>query len=289
MAFKPFSLPAPAKLNLFLHITGTREDGLHTLQSLIVFTDVGDTISFSPHDGFLLDTTGPFAEDLGPPQDNIVYKAARALAAAYNAPLRGSILLEKNLPVASGIGGGSSNAATALLGLVRLWDLPDEPDRLQKIAVTLGADVPSCLIRKPVWAEGAGEKMMRLPGMPGLHLVLATPPVATPTVAVYQGFRGRYSPPLQFMGRRKTMQEWIADLKLYRNDLTDAAIDINPDIKTVLQAIADTPNCQFARMSGSGATCFGVYEYAGAAAAAVNKLRQTHPDWWIVAANLLEE
>lgn len=288
-----FSLRAPAKINLFLHVTGRRADGYHLLQSVVIFADAGDTLEFKRHDSLFIDVTGPFAGEVSDPRSNLVYKSALALAHEYKREPTGQILLEKNLPVASGMGGGSSDAATTLRGLARLWGLPDERDRLYKLGATLGADVPACLVRRPVWMEGIGEKMMRMPDMPDMHLVLVTPPVPTPTPEVFKNFSartgGRYSPPIQFMGRKKTMLEWIADLKLYRNDLTDAAIDVTPEIRTALGAIAATPNCHIARLSGSGATCFGIYDSPAAAQAAVNKLRQEHPHWWVKAAGIFKE
>ncbi|MDE1151577.1 MAG: 4-(cytidine 5'-diphospho)-2-C-methyl-D-erythritol kinase [Micavibrio sp.] len=287
MAFNTFQLQAPAKINLFLHITGKRDDGYHLLQSLMVFVDVGDTLEFAPHDSLFLDVDGPFAGDMPAPSENLIYKAAGLLAAEYKTTMRGRVRLTKNLPVASGIAGGSSDSAVAMRGFVKLWGLPEEHERMQRLAQRLGADVPACFIGKPVWAEGIGEKMTRLPEMPQMHFVLANPMVATPTPEVFRRFNSKYSPAIQFSGRRKSMHEWIADLKLYRNDLTDAASEVTPEIKQVLRALAETPNCHFARLSGSGATCFGVYDNADAAMAAVNKLKQLHPGWWISPANLL--
>src|SRR5690606_15902363 len=129
---------------------------------------------------------------------------------------------------------------------------------------TLGADVPACLMRKPVWAEGIGEKMMRLTDMPDMNLVLVTPPTPTPTPDVFKQYQRNFSPPIQFMGRRKSMHEWIADLKIYRNDLTEAAVRVSPVIRPALQSLRGTTGCHIARLSGSGATCFGIYENAAA-------------------------
>lgn len=287
-SLQTFTLLAPAKINLFLHITGKREDGFHLLQSLMVFVDVGDELTFAPYDGLFLDIDGPFAADLNvAPHDNLIYKAALLLAEEYRVPAKARIALRKNLPVASGVGGGSSDAATALRGLVKLWGLPVEDSRLQKIAQMLGADVPACLAHKPVWAEGIGEKMTWMPHLPQLHMVLVNPLIATPTPEVFRRFGARFSPQLQYSGRRKSMQEWIADLSRYRNDLSDAALTVTPQITDVLAAIAATPMCHFARLSGSGATCFGVYDSPQGVAAAVNKLRAAHPDWWVASASLL--
>ncbi|MFN7112776.1 MAG: 4-(cytidine 5'-diphospho)-2-C-methyl-D-erythritol kinase [Alphaproteobacteria bacterium] len=293
MSAKTFSLAAPAKVNLFLHVTGRRDDGYHLLQSIVVFADAGDHLTFSRHDSLFIDIQGYFADDVGDLRSNLVYKAAQALAQEYDYVPTGHITLQKNLPVASGMGGGSSDAATTLRGLCRLWGLSEENARLERLAAQLGADVPACLYRRAVWMEGVGDKMMRMQDMPEMHLVLVTPPVQTPTPEVFarfaRRFSGRYSPPIKHTGRRKNLQEWIADLRFYRNDLTDAAIEVSPDIRTALAAIAATPNCHIARLSGSGATCFGLYDSAGAAQAAVNKLRLEYPHWWIKATGLFKE
>lgn len=283
-----FRLPAPAKINLFLHITGKRPDGYHLLQSLMVFVDIGDEIEFSRHDGLFLDVDGPFAGDMPQAAGNLVYKAAVLLAEEYKMQAHGAATLTKNLPVASGIAGGSSDAAAALKGFARLWGLPEEQERMMRLAQKLGADVPACYITRPVWAEGIGEKVTRLAEMPAMHFVLVNPMVATPTPEVFKRFHRAFSPAIQFSGRRKTMHEWIADLKIYRNDLTEAALEVCPDIRAVLAALEETPNCQLARLSGSGATCFGMYDSPAAAVAAVNKLKQTHPGWWVAAANLVK-
>lgn len=289
MSPRTFTLLAPAKINLFLHILGRRADGYHLLQSVMVFVTVGDRLTFTRHDSLFIDIEGPYAGDVAAPKDNLVYKAAQALAAEYKVPAVAEIRLEKNLPVASGMGGGSSDAATTLKGLAQLWGLPEEQGRMQKLAATIGADVPACLMRKPVWAEGIGEKMMRLTDMPDMNLVLVTPPTPTPTPEVFKQYQRNFSPPIQFMGRRKSMHEWIADLKIYRNDLTEAAVRVSPEIRPALQSLRETTGCHIARLSGSGATCFGIYENAAAAAAAVNKLKQIHPGWWITTAGLLRE
>jgi 4-diphosphocytidyl-2-C-methyl-D-erythritol kinase len=283
-----FKLLAPAKINLFLHITGRRPDGYHLLQSLMVFVDVGDELEFSPHDSLFIDVDGPFAGDMPPPQENLVCRAAQLLAQEYKTQAHGRITLRKKLPVASGIAGGSSDAATALQGCARLWGLHEEPGRIQKIAQALGADVPACLARKPVWAEGIGEKITRLPEMPAMHFVLVNPLVPTPTPEVFRRFKGKFSAPLQFSGRRRSLSEWIADIRLYRNDLLEPALEVSPAIRDVLQALETTPGCAVARLSGSGATCFGIFETPEGAIAAVNHLKQKHPRWWIAPASLLK-
>ncbi|MFH1157365.1 MAG: 4-(cytidine 5'-diphospho)-2-C-methyl-D-erythritol kinase [Pseudomonadota bacterium] len=287
MPHKTIHVFAPAKVNLFLHITGKREDGYHLLQSLMGFVDVGDDLTFGPHDSLYIDVNGPFASPLGNPRDNLVYKAAILLSEHYKVPPRAKINLTKNLPIASGLGGGSSDAAATLLGLAKLWLLREDPDKLAEIAQKLGADVTACLYKKLVWSEGIGEKITRLPDMPDIHFVLANPMVQTPTPEVFRHFRNRFSPPLQFSGRRKTTAEWIADLRIYRNDLTDAAITVTPEIRDVLAAIGGTAGCILHRLSGSGATCFGIYGNAEAAHVAAHTLKDQYPDWWVIRANML--
>ncbi|MBU6476160.1 MAG: 4-(cytidine 5'-diphospho)-2-C-methyl-D-erythritol kinase, partial [Alphaproteobacteria bacterium] len=163
---QPFHVFAPAKLNLFLHVTGKRADGYHALQSLMVFADIGDDLFFAEQDGFTVESAGPFAMALPKTGDNLVAKAARLLAEEYRVPLRGKITLEKNLPVASGIGGGSADAAAALRGLARLWNLPEDQPRLQKLGFRLGADVPACLASRAAFADGAGEILTQAENMP---------------------------------------------------------------------------------------------------------------------------
>ena len=275
MPAKSFHVFAPAKINLFLHITGKREDGYHTLQSLMVFADVGDDLEFSMQDEFSVRVTGPFSAALSETKDNLVYKAARFLSDEYKVPLCGKIVLTKNLPIASGIGGGSTDAAAALRGLAKLWKLADDPAQLSKIAQQLGADVPACLYGRAVWAEGVGEKLIPIQDMQRLHLVLVNPLVATPTPAVFKKFHGRFSESVQTRGMG------VDDLKQCGNDLTDAAVTVTPEINAVLSVLADTENCLLCRLSGSGATCFGIYGDEVAARTAAEVLKKQHPLWWV--------
>lgn len=283
MSHNTFSIFAPAKINLFLHITGKRADGYHTLQSLMAFADVGDELEFLAQKNFQIEAKGPFADALPVSEDNLVYKAARLLSEEYKTPLQGKIILTKNLPVASGIGGGSADAAAALKGLAKLWSLPDEPARLQKIALQLGADVPACFYSTTgngmVWAEGAGEVLIPVPDMPAVHFVLVNPMIPTATAAVFKNFRGGSSSPIKMQSMN------AADLKKCRNDLTEAALLVTPEIKDVLAAIVNTENCLLHRLSGSGATCFGLYGNATIAQTAAQTLKLHRPDWWITAAN----
>ncbi|MBI3441302.1 MAG: 4-(cytidine 5'-diphospho)-2-C-methyl-D-erythritol kinase [Proteobacteria bacterium] len=281
MSCKSLSVFAPAKLNLFLHVTGKRIDGHHTLQSLVVFVDVGDHLTLSQQDGLEINVNGSFAATLINGEDNLVYKAAMLLAQHYQVLPHAKIILTKNLPVASGIGGGSSDAAAALQGLAQLWGFPEEPDILLALAAKLGADVPACVYKTPLWVEGTGDQITLLPDMPDQHFVLVNPLVPTPTPKVFASFQRRFSDPVPLSGH-------ITDVATYRNDLTEAAITVTPVIRDVLGALAATDECLFHRLSGSGATCFGLYSGAEAASRAVRQLRIDYPDWWIVEAGLLK-
>lgn len=280
MSHTAISLFAPAKLNLFLHVTGKRPDGYHTLQSLMVFVDVGDNITLSPHNSLKIDAGGRFAASLQNPADNLIYKAAMLLSEHYKVPPHAKISLTKNLPVAAGIGGGSSDAAAALQGLAHLWNLPEEPATLAQLAQKIGADVPACLLRKPLWAEGIGEKTTPIPHLPEMHFVLVNPLVPTPTATVFKNFAGSFSAPV-------TLSADLEQVKTYRNDLTDAAIMTTPVIRDVLAALTKTSDCFFHRLSGSGATCFGLYASREAADHTAKTLQKTHPDWWIASANTI--
>ena len=276
MSLKNIHIFAPAKINLFLHITGKRADGYHTLQSLVAFADVGDELEFSAQENFQVEVRGPFAAALPMAQDNLVYKAARLLSEDYKTLLQGKIILTKNLPVASGIGGGSADAAATLKGLVKLWNLPDDPLRLQKIAQLLGADVPACLYGGAVWVEGTGELLTGIPDVPDIHFVLVNPLIPTPTAAVFKNFRSDFSVPIEMRGMS------VADLKTCRNDLTEASLVVTPVARDVLTALGDTKNCLLHRLSGSGATCFGLYDSVAAARAAAETIKKQQPDWWCV-------
>lgn len=275
---------APAKINLFLHITGKREDGYHTLQSLMTFVDVGDDLAFVPQENFEVEVKGPFAASLPQAQDNLINKAARLLSEEYKTPLQGKIILTKNLPTASGIGGGSADAAGALRGLTKLWSLPEDMARLQKLAAQLGADVPACIESKTVWVEGVGEKLTPVPHMPPLYFALVNPLVPVATAEAFKKFHGRFSQSRLFPGERGMT---VADLKTRRNDLMEAALALAPVVRDVLTGISGTEDCLLSRLSGSGATCFGLYKDLAAAQAAAEAVKSEHPDWWTAAGQSL--
>jgi len=288
---------APAKVNLYLHVTGRRTDLYHLLDSLAVFCPVGDRLRAMPAEALSLTVEGPFGAALADEPDNLVLRAARALGGTAGA----RIVLEKYLPVASGIGGGSADAAAALRLLCRLWDLsrdalpadaseraasaPDAPPpttpssaALAQIALTLGADVPVCLASRPARMGGVGEVLTPAPGLPAVGIVLVNPGAALATAAVFRARTAKFSAPAELPASWPHAAAMANDLAKLRNDLQPPAIALCPVIGTVLAALAATPGCLLARMSGSGATCFGLLPDASTAAAAARALAR--PGWW---------
>jgi 4-diphosphocytidyl-2-C-methyl-D-erythritol kinase len=271
------SEPAPAKINLYLRVTGRRADGYHTLDSLAVFATAADSVSVAPADAIALRLAGPEAASLENEPDNLVLRAARALAQATGTARGAAITLEKHLPIASGIGGGSADAAAALRALDALWGTRCGLERLRGIAATLGADVPVCVESRAIRMQGIGEILSDAPALPGFGLLLANPRIALPTPSVFRARRGDFSPPAEqpaHLADAVALADWLRPLG---NDLQEAAIALCPAIAEVLAAIAAQPACLLARMSGSGATCFGIFATAGAASRAADALPAA---WW---------
>jgi 4-diphosphocytidyl-2-C-methyl-D-erythritol kinase len=275
---------ARAKVNLYLHVTGKRADGYHLLDSLIVFADTGDEISLAPADKLSLTIDGPFAEGLGAGPDNLVLRAAQALQEVCGARRGAVIRLTKNLPVASGIGGGSADAAATLSGLCGLWDVAPGRAALHAIAARLGADVPVCLDGVASFVGGIGEELAPARGLPPAWLLLANPKIATPTPAVFKARHGPFSNAARWRDPPRDFAAFAARLQSTANDLTEAAISVTPAIRDVLVALAALPGCVLARLSGSGATCFGLFADEASARAAENRLRAQEPGWWVAAA-----
>jgi 4-diphosphocytidyl-2-C-methyl-D-erythritol kinase len=275
-----FSEAAPAKINLFLHLRGRRVDGYHRLESLAVFPDLGDRLTALPAPDLSLSLAGRFGAALRSEPDNLVLRAARGLAAAHGVGAGAALTLEKNLPPASGIGGGSADAAATLRLLSRLWEVAI-PDGL---GLRLGADVPVCLAAPaPRLMAGIGERLAAPPPLPGFWMVLANPGVAVATAEVFAALTSRDNPPGPQLpeNRLNSFADLTGWLVRQRNDLQPAATALCPIIAQVLAALADAP---LARMSGSGATCFALHESEPQARAQVARLSQTQPDWWVVAA-----
>jgi 4-diphosphocytidyl-2-C-methyl-D-erythritol kinase len=267
---------APAKVNLALHVLGRRADGYHLLDSLVVFAGVGDRLAAEPEAALTLDLRGPFGAALAGEADNLVSRAARALAEANGIATGARLVLEKHLPVASGIGGGSADAAAALRVLARLWGCaPASPD----LALKLGADVPVCLAGRPARMGGVGEALAPAPALPPCGLALVNPGVAVSTPAVFRaragGFSARLDLPPGGWGDAATL---AADLRRWGNDLQAPAVGLAPVIGEVIAALAATPGCLLARMSGSGATCFGLFATPAEAEAAAASQRRA--GWW---------
>ena len=269
---------APAKVNLFLHVTGRRDDGYHLLDSLAVFAGVADRIAFAPSGTLTLTVTGPFATSLTAEPDNLVLRAARALATEANVSPTGTLTLDKHIPVASGIGGGSADAAATLRLLRRAWGANVTDSALDRIAATLGADVPVCLRNQPMRMRGVGDHLTPAPTLPPCGLLLVNPGMPLATASVFRARAGGYSPAAVLPDGWDTPQTLAATLAGLSNDLEPAAIGLVPAIREVLQAIAAAPGCLLARMSGSGATCFGLFPDVGAASAAA--VRLARPGWW---------
>lgn len=288
------TVTAPAKINLALHVCGRRADNYHLLDSLAVFAGVGDRITVTPANDLQLTITGPFGGALANELDNLVLRAARLLAATHKITphkiTRGAhIVLEKNLPVASGIGGGSADAAATLVACGRLWNVDPLTLKDKDIAATLGADVPVCLRGIPAFMSGIGEIIEAAPTLPEAWLVLVNPGEPLATKAVFAALAGRFSAAMARDAFKSLADaESLAKaLKLYTNDLMLPALEILPAIAAVLTALEETPGCLLARLSGSGPTCFGLYGDGAAAATAAAQLKAAHPRWWAVAAPVL--
>lgn len=266
-----FSRFAPAKVNLYLHVTGKRADGYHLLDSLAVFPEAGDIVGAKPGEGLSLEISGPFGAALQGEADNLLLRAARLLGPGLGAALA----LEKNLPVASGIGGGSADAAAALRVLAGLWGV--EAD-LPELALKLGADVPVCLRSLPARMQGIGEILAPAPGLPDFGMVLVNPGVAVPTPAVFKARQGGFTTPPDLPEAWADVDAMVASLAACTNDLQAAAIGIAPVIAEALAVLTALPGAKLARMSGSGATCFAIFATPAAARAAAAKI--TQPGWW---------
>ena len=280
------AVEAWAKVNLYLHVVGRRTDGYHLLDSLMAFAGVGDTITVWPADDLSLAIEGPFAGDVPAGDDNLVLRAARMLADEAGRPARAAIRLVKRLPAASGIGGGSADAAATLGALVGLWalDVP-EPD-LAALGLRLGADVPICLRGRAAFVGGIGEVMADAPPLPAAWLLLANPGVAVPTPAVFRARNGAFSEAARFADPPSDAAALARVLAARSNDLGPPAQAIAPVIREVLADLAALPGALMARMSGSGATCFALFGDEASARSGARTMTLARPDWWVVAAPL---
>lgn len=294
---------APAKLNLYLHVTGRRADGYHELDSLVAFAEFGDAIALTPGAarvtlrGADLPPAGPRLAIAGPfgpalmgenPANNLVIRAAHALAVRLGREADVMIALTKALPVASGIGGGSADAAACLRALARLWGVPPDDAALFAVAAGLGADVPVCVAGRSCYFSGIGDVLDEAPELPETHVVLVNPNVPVPTPAVFKAMAaGRaksgaaFSAPARFTRKPADAADLAALLLERTNDLTAPALTVAPVIADVLAALERSAGCLLPRLSGSGATCFGLYATAAAAESAAKAIAAAAPGWWV--------
>lgn len=284
------AVAAPAKVNLSLRVLGRRPDGYHLLDSLIVFAGCGDSLEAWPAEGLSLEVVGPFAAALaGEPAgaDNLVLRAARLLAGELGEPRGARLRLTKRLPVAAGLGGGSADAAATLRALLRLWGLSLDPAALRALGAKLGADVPVCLYGRPAYVGGIGETIKPAPALPPAWLLLVNPGVPLSTPKVFQAREGAFSAAARWDEAPADLPALAALLAAGGNDLEAPARRLCPAVGEVLAALAEIDGCRLARMSGSGATCFGLFGDAQAARAGARVLSAAHPGWWVEAAPML--
>ncbi|WP_332659275.1 4-(cytidine 5'-diphospho)-2-C-methyl-D-erythritol kinase [Brevundimonas sp.] len=285
----PVRILAPAKVNLFLHVGPVGADGYHPLSSLVAFADVGDSVTVETAGRLSLTVTGPFARGLDDAGDNLIFKALRALGQAAGGgepPLAAA--LDKQLPVAAGLGGGSSDAGAALKAARDLLDLALDDDALAGIAAAVGADGPMCLHARAAWAEGRGDRLTFEPRLPPLPALLINPGVPSPTGAVYRAYdeagaggADRPDPPANWTPA--SVIRWLTD---QRNDLEAPAVSLQPAIAAALSEARRLPGVRLVRMSGSGATVFALFDTVEQAAQAAGRLTKARPDWWVRAATL---
>lgn len=267
---------AHAKVNLYLHVVGRRADGYHLLDSLAVFAELHDTLVVAPADGLALAIDGPFAGALAGEGDNLVLSAARALANAHGREAGARLTLTKRIPVSAGIGGGSADAAAALHALAELWSVAVPDD----LPLKLGADVPVCLAGQPLFMSGIGEALRPAPPLPPAFLLLVNPGVALATKDVFRARTAGFSGAAAFDEAPRDAAHLARILHDRGNDLTAAAAVLAPAIGEAERMVAATGGCLLARMSGSGATVFGLYAGADEAARAAASIRHERPAWW---------
>ncbi|MGK2285754.1 4-(cytidine 5'-diphospho)-2-C-methyl-D-erythritol kinase [Pedomonas sp. V897] len=289
MQLQTITEPAPAKLNLFLHVVGRREDGYHLLETVFAFTEAGDTLEASPAGTLSLAIEGPYAGALAAESDNLVLRAARALAGAAGLGAAGArLVLRKALPVAAGLGGGSADAAATLRALNRLWDLNWPLDRLAAIGGALGADIPACVYSRPMLGQGIGTDLSPLPLSESLPVVLVNPGVPLVTAHVFRAFAERrqgFSPRLAAGSLpAHASLDWVSGLA---NDLEAAARACCPLLDAVESALRRQEGVRLVRMAGSGPTWFAVFGDGAQTQKAADRLQEEHPAWWVARSTVL--
>lgn len=278
---------APAKVNLFLHVGGPDAEGYHPISSLMVFADVGDQVMVQPSDAPAFETTGPFGANIPAGDDNLVLRAARAFHAKLGGPVPPyRLILDKRLPIAAGLGGGSSDAGAALKLLRDALAPQFSDDDLEPLAASLGADGAACLRATALMAEGRGEVLSPAPVLPSLHAVLVNPGVPSPTGAVYRAYDaavhpdGAERPPMPaVLENAEEAAGWLAVAT--RNDLEAPAVALQPQIGEALDVLRDQPESLLVRMSGSGATCFALCAGDIEAETLAERVEAVRPEWWV--------
>lgn len=278
---------APAKVNLALHVTGRRVDGYHLLDMLVVFPDVGDTVTIEEADASSFAIVGPMAPALAaePPEANLVVRAIESFALAAGRPLAIAATLDKRLPIASGIGGGSADCAATLRALCRLYGYDPASPEIVDMALRLGADVPMCLRSRPLKASGIGESILETTGDIEFGVLIANAGTELSTSSVFRALRQRNNPPVPPIAGKPARAELFTFLRSYtRNDLEQTARALAPAVGETLAALAALPGARLVRMSGSGPTCYALFDDRTAAEDAAALLAERKPAWWLAAA-----
>lgn len=283
---------APAKVNLFLHVLGKRDDGFHDLQSLMAFADFGDEITIAPADTLRLTINGVYARaldteshDTAKTSSNILIKALWTMAAIADQDPKFDITLTKNIPLGAGLGGGSADAAALIRMLCALWDIDTKSDQFKAALFQLGADVPACFYSAPCHIIGTGENIFKAPKLCDIPALLIHPNKHCSTKDVFaQKFD--FSPEIAIPEKMNTLDELVSFLKMTRNDLLDPACALIPEIENIRTALKAQNNILFSNMSGSGSACFGIFETSKQAHDASHVIKNLHPEWWVQAVTL---
>jgi len=283
MSDKMLTIFAPAKINLYLHIIDKRKDGYHFLESLVTFADIGDTIRMRPSDTFNFSIEGPYSASFHAEshnRSNLIIDALDRLSELVGHPLNLDVTLVKELPLASGIGGGSADAAAAIWGALKLWDVQPDGATLHELLVGLGADVPVCYAGATQNVSGIGDILEPVDYIPELPVVLVNPGKACMTHMVFMNYKKSFSAPKIMAENLDSPEKCLRFLLERQNDLHDAACEVVPEIDNVIHALQTEDGCHLARLSGSGATCFAIYNSPVKAQLAVQNIRRDNPDWW---------
>lgn len=276
---------APAKINLYLHVTGKRDDGYHLLDSMVVFApDIADIVTVEPSDAFSFSMAGLFADGIGEDHNNLALRAARLYCDVTGAPSSFSLHLEKNIPSGAGLGGGSADAAATIKALEEFYGIP-LPDR-DKHLLSLGADVPVCYRARACRFKGIGEVITDIPAPPELHMLLVCPNKHTSTRDVFAARTAAYTDPATIPPSYGTIQQFLFFLRSTNNDLSAPAKTLSPEIAEAEQLLGEQAGCLFTRMSGSGSAVFGLFDNAKNCATAREHILTTQPAWWAQSTNI---